>query len=269
MIGVALALALGACSSGAPPPPGDPAAVGFDRLSADTLAHGERVSRVLGCTGCHGPDLTGRDWSDELGTLWTANLTRTAEAMGDAELAQVIRSGRRSDRVLWDMPSHLFTELSASDMAALVAYIRSKPVTGAVHPDPTFGPELKAKLASGEWKSAAARVAARKAKPFPHPAGASAQGRYIVQATCAECHGEDLRGGAPPFPGDPERPNLLEMVPAYDAAAFAHLLRTGEGAGGRKLGLMREVATGRFAALSDAEITAVRGYIAALAREAE
>lgn len=101
------------------------------------LAHGERVAAVLGCTGCHGQDLTGEDWSAPgFGRLWTANLTRSVRQYSDAELVRIIETGARPDRQLWEMPSHLFTTLAPDDMAALTAFLRSKPARGPVHPPP-------------------------------------------------------------------------------------------------------------------------------------
>lgn len=237
----------------------------FDRLDPDPVDHGARIAAVLGCTGCHGPALTGRDWSDELGTLWTANLTRSAQVHSADELRAMIVTGRRKDRELWAMPSHLFAGLSRDDLDAVVAFIRSKPATGPVHPAPTFGKQLQAMRAAGKLPSSAEEVAKRAAAPLPMLGEQTARGRYIAQATCAECHGQDLHGGPPPFPGDPVRPDLLEMVPAYDEADFRRLLATGKAAGNREVGLMSEVARGRFSKLTEGEVTALRDYILALA----
>ena len=71
----------------------------FEMASADPVAHGERLSAVLGCIGCHTPDLTGEDWTEpELGVLWTANLTRSAAAFtyGHAVVSFLGPAPRRS-----------------------------------------------------------------------------------------------------------------------------------------------------------------------------
>ena len=57
--------------------------------------------------------------------------------------------------------------------------------------------------------------------------------RYIVRATCAECHKMDLRGGTP-YPGAEKRADL-RVAAAYDLKDFKHLLRTGIAPGDRKL----------------------------------
>lgn len=259
----AAALFLAGCSASVPQS-GD--ATSFDRATQDNLAHGERIATVLGCLDCHGADLAGRDHSDELGTLWTANLTRSAAMHSDEELRVMIVTGRRPDRDLWDMPSHLFGHLSAGDMASLIAFIRSKPTTGEVHPPPTFGPELRAMMTKGEWTSSRQQVEQQAKVTLPDLCKAHAQGRYIVQATCAECHGKDLRGGPPPFPGDPPRPDLTMMVPACEPVDFATLMRTGKAAGDRELVMMSAVARDRFAHFTPQEVEAVGSYIAALAQ---
>ena len=236
----------------------------FQQVSSDMLAHGKRVADVVGCTGCHEENLQGRDWSDELGTLWTANVTRSAQLHSDEKLRAMILTGRRADRELHGMPSHIFTKLDEGDLAAIIAYVRSVPVGGEIHPEPSFGPELEAMLADGSLKSSAGDVAEFGAQHSPDLGEEHALGRYVVRATCAECHGVDLSGATSPFPGDVPRPDL-RIVAAYDEAAFTTLMRTGKAAGNREIGLMSTVARGRFSQLTDAEVAAVHGYLRALA----
>lgn len=239
--------------------------VAFAQGSADVVKHGERLSLVLGCTGCHGKQLAGEDWSEEgYGRLWAANLTVSAAGYSDAQLKQVIKSGKKPDGTpLWDMPSHLFTQLADADMNALVAYIRSVPQQGAAHPSPTFGPILKAEMAKGEYVSSAVRVE-RKGQIGPPDMGADHRlARYMVRATCAECHEMDLRGGKA-GPITAARPDI-RIAGAYDPKDFARLLRTGIAPGERKLGLMAEVAVGRYSHFTDAELAAIHAYLKAVA----
>lgn len=239
--------------------------VAFARLSADPIKHGERVSLILGCSGCHGKDLAGEDWSEDgYGRLWTANLTVSAAGYSDAQFKGVITTGKKPDGTpLWDMPSHLFTQLADTDLDALVAFVRSRPKKGVAHPPPTFGPILKAEMAKGEYYPSAVKVE-RKGKAWPPDAGAEHRlARYIVRATCAECHEMDLRGGkAGPISAD--RPDI-RIAGSYDPEDFARLLRTGVPAGERKLGLMAEVAKGRYSHFTDAEIAAIHAYLKAVA----
>jgi cytochrome c553 len=128
--------------------------VQFEQASANQVEHGQRVARVLGCFGCHGPDLTGEDWSEPgFGKLWTANLTQSVPRYSDEQLASIIRGGARPDGAeLWEMPSHLFTKLTVDDMAALIAFLRSKPPTGAIRPSPVFEEGARREMAAGTFQ---------------------------------------------------------------------------------------------------------------------
>lgn len=254
---------LAACD--APKKPVDPpAALSFARLSLEPVQHGERLSILLGCSGCHNKELTGNDWSDELGRLWTANLTVSAAVHDDAQMKAMIVGGKRPDGTpLWSMPSHLFTQLADADLDAVIAYIRSRPKKGEAHPPPTFGPVLKAEMAKGDYRSSDVDVA-REGKAWPPDAGPEHRlARYIVRATCAECHGMDLRGGKP-NPVAVARPDI-RIAGSYDPGDFTRLLRTGVAAGDRKLGLMAEIAQGRYRHFTDAEIAAIHAYLKAVA----
>lgn len=246
------------------------AAIAFDGAQAadakSRIAHGGRLAAVLGCSGCHGRHLTGEDWSDpEFGRLWTANLTRAAADYDDAELARVIASGRRPDRDLWEMPSHLFTKLAAEDMAALIAFLRSKPPSGEVRPAPLFKEAARREITAGTFKSSAQTVAEQGSLSPPAMGSRHQLARYVVRATCAECHGMDLRGGQP-HPAAAVRPDL-RIVAAYDLEQFKHLLRTGKAKGGRELELMSGVARGRYKYLTDNEISAVHSYLLEVAEK--
>ncbi len=260
----ALSLLLAGCAPQGEASPA-PQKLRFAQQSMDPVEHGERLASVLGCKGCHGKDLTGTDWSDELGTLWTANLTQSAARHSDAELVEMITLGKRPDRALMEMPSYLFTQLHEDDLRAVIAYLRSVPVTGEVHPPPTIGPKLAEQIASGEYLDAAQEAARDRAVWPPDMGPQHAMARHIVRATCAECHQLDLRGEDPPSP-DERRSADLRIVASYEPDDFVRLMRTGKAAGNREVGLMSEVARNRFAHLTDNEVEAIRAYLVAVAR---
>lgn len=243
--------------------------VSFARLSSDPIVHGERVARVLGCTGCHGDDLTGIDWSDPgFERLWTSNLTRAVPRYDDASLKRAIRGGRRYDgSELWAMPSHLFTHLADADMSALIAWLRTRAPTGDDRPLPQHGPVAIREIQSGNWRSSAADVRADGARWPPDTGTTHILARYIVRGTCAECHGLSLEGDRDQDQDRPAPP--LAVVAAYNQEQFQHLLRTGEPIGGRQLRLMSEVARERYSQLTDAEIDAVFQYLQSAARAAQ
>lgn len=262
----AVLIGLAACSKipDAPPPASGPPR--FERVSGDPVQHGERLSKVLGCSGCHEGDLAGQDWSDDMGTLWTANLTQSARKYSHDDLAVMITQGQRPDRALFEMPSYLFSGLNPADVDALVAYLKTLKPKGVVHPQPVLGPELLAMRAKGEWLDSAAEVADMKGKGPPDLGAKFAYGRFIVRATCAECHGIDLIGGTGLMEKDGNPPANLRIVRSYDAEDFTTLMRTGKAAGDREVGLMSKVARRRYANFTDGEVGAVRAYLSELAQ---
>lgn len=256
--------ALAACGGGSEP--AAPPPLQFETLAgAAPAARGERLGRVLGCTGCHGDDLTGRPWIENPreAILFTSNLTRASADFSDAELAHTIRFGARPDgSPLWEMPSHIFTHLSDPDMAALIAWLRSVPPAGAAHPRIRIGPEGRRWIAGGEMKPIPQQVREARAVESPRLDGRHDWARYMIRATCSECHGLDLTGRR----GDPAHsPPDLIVVGGYSREQFRHLLRAGEPVGGRRLGLMAEVARGRFVHLAEREVDAIYDYLAARA----
>lgn len=260
---LALALLLAACEREPAQPPTDaPPPLQFERASVDNVRHGERLGRVLGCTGCHGADLTGHAWIEDpqVALLYTSNLTRAVPLYSDAELDRAIRFGARADgSPLWEMPSELFTQLADADMAALIAWLRTVPPKGEPHPRVRIGPEGRRAIASGEVRPAPELVRASRDSGPPGAAPGDGWARYMIRATCAECHSLDLTGGD-------STPDLI-VVGGYSREQFRHLLRTGEPIGGRVLTLMAGASRGRFVHLTDREVDAIYDYLSARARQ--
>jgi hypothetical protein len=73
-----------------------------------------------------------------MGKIYSANLTREVPKFDDIELERLLREGRRLDgRDLWIMPSDTFQHLSAPDMVALIAALRTLRPSGASFPAAT------------------------------------------------------------------------------------------------------------------------------------
>jgi cytochrome c553 len=262
---IVLAFGLAACSQ-APEQPAATDVLRLEQVSSDPVRHGERLSKVLGCTGCHDVDLNGRDWGEPgYGTLWTANLNRSAHRWSEAELTQMIVAGARPDRPLMEMPSEVFARLHPDDVSALVAYLKTLSPTGPVHPEATIGPLLAREIAAGEYRNSAQRVAEDKGKLPPDLGPEYAYGRHLASVTCAECHGSDLRGKPAPEPDATARPDL-RMVAAYSRDEFRTLMQTGKAAGNREVGLMTRIAQRRYPNFTPGEEQAVYAYLVELAR---
>ena len=253
-----------------PTVPATPAAITFDGAEAKDagqIAHGERISRVLGCHGCHGDNLQGHEWDNDpkgYGLLWTSNLTRAIPTMSDAQFDALMRRGVHPKREhLWAMPSQIFQHMSDADLAALLAYLRTIKPAGDIHPDPILGPK-----AISEWKSGKVTPAANEVKKAdfrlpPDLGGATEQGRYIVSMTCTECHGGQLKGTAD---GEHVVPDLV-VASAYSREEFEKFLTTGVPSGNRKPKdeLMSTVAKSRFSHMTKSERDSVYAYLKARA----
>ena len=249
-------------------------AVTFDGAGASgqaAIAHGQRISRVLGCHGCHGDDLQGQKWDDDpngYGLLWTSNLTRSIAGMSDAQLEALLRQGIHPTRPqLWAMPSQIFQHMSDADLAALTAYLRSLKPAGEVRPAPVLGPKAIAQWRSGEFPPAADQVKQAQYRMPPDLGSGSAQGRYIVSMTCTECHGGQLTGQKGE---DGATPDLI-IAGGYSRDEFEKLLTTGVPSGGRKLKneLMSVVAKSRFSHMTKGERDAVYAFLKARAERAQ
>jgi cytochrome c553 len=246
------------------------AALSFDGASgnpATVLAHGERLSHVLGCTGCHRPTLEGHWFNDDdpsMGKLYASNLTRALPAFSDAQLEALLRTGKHPVRGdLWIMPSEVFQRLSDADMKALIAHLRTIKPSGEPTPPPQFSDKARAAIAGGKLKPVAAYVAEYKTK-LPVDLGPEhALGRYIAGATCAECHGADLSGN-PEFGPGLKVPDL-DIAGAYSDSELVRLLTTGEGKTRKDLGLMSIVGKGHFSHLTARERGALIAYLKARA----
>jgi len=267
--GIAAILLAAACQQQKPLAKAPP--ITFDGAEVTTaaaeLAHGERLTHVLGCRGCHTPTLEGGWFNDdqpEMGKLYASNLTRVIPTMTDAQLESLLRTGRHPTRGdLWIMPSEIFQRLSDADMKALIARLRTIKPSGAPTPPPAPSDKAKALMAKGEMKPVAAYIEEYRTK-LPADMGPQYSfGRYIAGATCAECHGAELEG-IPDFIPHVSTPNL-DIAGAYSDAELTALLTTGKGKTKRDLGLMSLVGKEHFGSLTPHERGAVIAYLKARA----
>lgn len=260
---IALLATLAACQEQPSEPP-TPAEITFDGAevtnAAAKIAHGERISWVLGCHGCHTPTLEGQYFYER----YASNLTRDIPKYSDAQIEHVLRTGvPRDGRDLWGMPSEIFRYLSASDMTALIAHLRTlKPQGKPTQPPQPWTQEGKDEIASGHLKTAAAFVREERLRPVD--LGPSYEfGRYISSVTCAECHGPELKGDRTFTPD-------LIVAGGYTRDEFETLLTKGILPGGRKFKneLMGEVAQNRFSRMTQHERDALYDYLKARAEKA-
>jgi len=248
-----------------------PEPITFDGALTDDKAalvrHGERLTHVLGCTGCHGAHLEGTFLTKDepqYGPIYASNLSVEVPEYTDAQLDGIIRHGTHPERkIVWAMPSQIFQHLSDPDFKALVAYLRTLKPQGTKLPAPQFSVQDKKDIASGVYKPAAQMVR-ETAQVHPIDLGpTSAFGRYITEVTCAECHGPKV-DGAPHAPMG-RIPNVV-VAGGYSRAEFARLMTQGIASGNRKINpVMAGVARTRFSHFTPHERDALYAYLKARA----
>ncbi|HEX5379238.1 MAG TPA: c-type cytochrome [Phenylobacterium sp.] len=225
----------------------------------DAVVRGARLAKVYGCNDCHGADLKGSLFFDEMPVARIAapNLSLAAVHQSDADLARAIRMGVAADgRRLWVMPSEAFAHLTDAETGDLLAYLRSVRPHGEAQPRKAIGPVGRLGALLGKFRSAPDQIRLNGAASPIDLGPQFAHGREIARA-CMECHGVDLKGSTVTHAPD------LMIAGAYDLPDFERLLRTGVAAGGRRLGLMSEIAPRRFNVLSHQEIAALHAYLQA------
>ncbi|ESQ86899.1 hypothetical protein ABAC460_22025 [Asticcacaulis sp. AC460] len=234
-------------------------------ITPDLVAQGQHLSLTRGCSGCHGKDLRGRlSWEDKaIGRQFAANLTLRAKTYSDADFDRAIRGGvDRHGKALWDMPAPMYANLTDEGTAAVIAYIRSLPAGGEDHPPNRFGLGWRWEMVRDAEPHSSARLVDERKVPVDLGTEFAA-GRYIAMTTCSECHGGMLEGH---MTGEGLAPDLV-VAAVYSDAEFLQLMRTGTPTGGRKLGLMAQVAQGRFSHFSDEEIAQLHAYLSARAEK--
>lgn len=225
------------------------------------VAEGARMAHTHGCTGCHGEGLTGHLFVEQffVGRLAGPNLTRILPHYSDQQVADLIRSGVRPDGTgIVFMPSHVLVRLADSDVAAIIAYLRTLKTRPDSAKDSSFGLLARALIVAGIIPLEPTMVDRRQLGPLKRPTEAGALGPYLARTTCAMCHGGDLHGEE-----QTQSPNLFEMVPAYSLAQFRTLLSTGIAPGGRKLGLMTEMSVAGLKYLRSDEVAELHAYLSA------
>jgi mono/diheme cytochrome c family protein len=225
--------------------------------SPDLIAEGERVFHIFGCAGCHHDAGNVLFEAPNVGRLVAPNISRRIADYNDEALVRLIRRGVKHDgTTAIVMPASVLGRISDQDLAALVSYLRSlSPRPDAVTVATQWGPLGYIALAAGKVELSA-EIAPAEDAPVTRPEGR--EGEYLVGATCRACHELD---SVHDNGFGMVTPPVRAMVKSYSLEDFRRLLRTGEGSGGRQLGLMSEVARGDFSHFTDGEIDAIHRYL--------
>lgn len=243
------------------------------------------VQGPAGCGNCHSPlderggVIAGQDLSGRLVielpefTAYAANITPGGRVAGwtDAELARAIREGIRPDGSLIGppMPFEMYKGLSDTDVAAIVAYLRTVPAVDAVVPASDY--RIPLPPAYFPPVDTVADV----------PRGISVEyGAYLAGpvAHCIECHtpfgphgpmlATDLGRGGFEFPGPwgvSVAPNITshdDGLAGYSDEELAQMIATGTRPDGSPM--LPPMPYGYFAKMSAEDLAAIILYLRTL-----
>lgn len=225
-----------------------------------SVAEGHRIAQLAGCLHCHGEKLNGALVDDipKLVRLVAPNISTKLPDYTDEQLATVLRKGVKPDgKSVLFMPSEMFRHLSDEDLARLIAYLRTVPVTEeGVQEKTEVRIIARVLLAKGDFKTSAHAIQSLPAAANGFDANDPvSRGRYLTMNYCSECHGQSLEGfaaiGAP----------ALAIAKSYSPEQFAHLMHDGVALGDRKTKLMSPTSVARFSKFTDGEVAAVHAYL--------
>lgn len=244
-----------------------PLAIPPDSASIERGRH--LVTGRLVCTDCHGEDLAGRVVIDGMpfGRFVSSNLTPggVGASYTDADWVRAIRHGiRPNGKSLLFMPSDVFAHLSAQDLAAVIAYLKTIPSVTRVLPPTELGPIGRMLVATNKAPLVMARQIDHDAPvPTMPPEGETVEyGHYLVESGgCFVCHGKNLSGGK--FAGGPDDPPASNITPTgigtWTEAEFFRAFREGKRANGTPI---NEFMPWKFMGrMTDSELRAIYLYL--------
>ncbi|MFQ5796353.1 MAG: c-type cytochrome [Candidatus Bipolaricaulia bacterium] len=227
------------------------------------------------CMACHGENLGGGidERAASLGRIVASNLTSGKGGIGnefsDADFVRAIRHGVGPDgKPLVLMPSNYLFTLGDSDLAAIIAYLKSLPPVDNELPSTSVS--LTARLflligPRGEGLPAEGIDHTGPRSPAPPPGVTADYGKYLANGIgmCVACHGPDLTG-VQPEPGEPPAPNLTpgSELAGWSEGDFITALRTGVTPDGHKLD--GEFMPWPYYKMTDDELKAIWLYLQSL-----
>jgi mono/diheme cytochrome c family protein len=239
-----------------------------------SIARGEHWVKAE-CIGCHGDNLSGGPYIEApFATIDAKNLTSGEGGAGrefkDADWIRALRHGVNPEHgSLMIMPASDFTYFSDTDLADIIAYVKSVPPVDKVTREPHFNLLGKAMVGAGMFGKGV--MIAQDINHTSHPSypsvGVTAEyGDYLVNVSgCHTCHGPTMAGGKSPDPSAKNAPNLTpggELV-AWHEADFITALRTGVSQSGKKLD-PKQMPWEHYKNFSDDELKAIWLYLQAL-----
>lgn len=206
------------------------------------------VNSVMGCghSDCHQADLGGGATINQipLGLVYAPNLTNgegtVVKNYKPEDWVRILRHGLKPDgtRALI-MPSEDYWAFPDSDIAAVIAYIKSVPPVDRESKEHSLWP-IGMLIVATEPVFAWEKIDHKAERPRADRGPTEQWGKVMV-GTCTGCHGHTLSGGLIPG-GDPEWPPARNITPdeetgigRWDFAQFKKTLTTGARPDGTRL----------------------------------
>ena len=237
---------------------------------AAALERGRYLFQSRGCTECHGANGAGREFvNDGKGTrIAGPNITPAGVVIKytPEDWVRTIRHGVKPDgRPAIVMPSEDYNRFTDTDLAALVAYVRSlPPMTGGAA---IVDLPLPARVLYGfdVIADAAQRINHALPPSTPIDSGVTAEHGAYVANMCIGCHGEKLSGGRIPG-GPPDWPAAANITPGEgsamlrykDADAFVTMLKSGKRPDGTVIAVMP---FGSLSKLNEVDMRALYAFL--------
>ena len=237
-----------------------------------SVARGRHLVESVGkCQACHGENYAGQAVMDDpvFARLTSSNLTAGKGGIGgeyrDEDWVRAIRYGvGRDAKSLLFMPSESFTHFNDTDLAQMIAYLKTLPPADMTIPHSRkVGPIGRIVSLVGGFPLLPASLIPADLKRAEIPVDSTAEyGRYLAEAGgCTACHGAKLGGSKM---GSTLTPNLTRSgdLGKWSEADFSKVLHTGVRPDGRVLSA--EMPWPFMKGLTDTEVSAMWKYLQSL-----
>jgi mono/diheme cytochrome c family protein len=228
------------------------------------------VTTRIGCTGCHGADLSGSVLIDVpvVGYYAAPNLTpgegSVTKGFTAHEWDMAVRHGVRHNGRSSSMPCNELVNLSDHELSDIAAYVTHVPPVNKSLSPPRMGPVFSFLVATDPKMLAAYGIdhaAAHAAEP--PPAAVTPEFGKHISLVCTGCHGPQFSGGK--VAGDPNMPLVANLTPDptgikdWSEADFVNSIRTGKRPDGTAINVAMPWKT--YAQMDDIELKAIYAYL--------
>ncbi len=208
-------------------------------IPTDSLSwsNGKHLVDIKGCADCHGADLGGQVFHNDIlvGKLAAPNLTRGAGGIppdySTGDWVRALKHGLdRNNHPLVIMPCVETSKMSEEDMKSMIAYLKSLPPVDNTVPKSKLGLMVTALASLNQVDVIPAEKIDHQQELIKSVDKSSPLqfGKYL-SSMCSGCHRDHMKGGPPLAPGFPPVPDLTSTgaTGRWTQQEFNTTLRTG------------------------------------------